>query len=115
MGSGNSGLEMLRELRPDFVKLDRSIVVGAVTDPHARGILMGVTAFAHETGAFVIAEGIEDDDVLEFVNTLPTRAGKPQIDGGQGYGLGRPDGELPTSPDAARGAARGVSPPAPVS
>jgi EAL domain-containing protein (putative c-di-GMP-specific phosphodiesterase class I) len=115
MGSGNSGLEMLRELRPDFVKLDRSIVVGAVTDPHARGILMGVTAFAHETGAFVIAEGIEDDDVLEFVNTLPTRAGKPQIDGGQGYGLGRPDGELPTSHDAARGAARGVSPPAPVS
>jgi diguanylate cyclase (GGDEF)-like protein len=115
MGSGNSGLEMLRELQPDFVKLDRSVVVGAVTDPHARGILMGVTAFAHETGAFVIAEGIEDDEVLDFVNTLPTRAGKPQIDGGQGYGLGRPDAQLPTSSSRARGAERCISPPAPVS
>ncbi|MEA2421651.1 MAG: hypothetical protein QOF55_750 [Thermoleophilaceae bacterium] len=96
MGSGNSGLEMLRELKPEYVKLDRSVVVGSVTDPHARGILMGVTAFAHETGAFVIAEGIEDDEVLAYVNSLPTRSGTPQIDGGQGYGLGRPAAQLPS-------------------
>ncbi len=95
MGTGNSGLEMLRELEPEYVKLDRSVVVGALTDPNARGVLMGVTAFAHETGAFVIAEGIEDDEILDFVNTLPTRTGSPQIDGGQGYGLGRPELQLP--------------------
>ncbi|MEA2660963.1 MAG: hypothetical protein QOH08_535 [Chloroflexota bacterium] len=104
MGSGNSGLEMLRELQPEFVKLDRSVVVGALTDPHARGILMGVTAFAHETGAYVIAEGIEDDDVLDFINTLPTRAGRPQIDGGQGYGLGRPSSDPPALSRDPRGA-----------
>jgi EAL domain-containing protein (putative c-di-GMP-specific phosphodiesterase class I) len=109
MGSGNSGLEMLRELQPEYVKLDCSVVVGALTDPHARGILMGVTAFAHETGAFVIAEGIEDDEVLKFVNTLPTRAGTPQIDGGQGYGLGRPDSHLPATPPAPRPADRSVA------
>jgi diguanylate cyclase (GGDEF)-like protein len=97
MGSGNSGLEMLRELKPDYVKLDRSVVVGALTDPHARGILMAVTAFAHETDAFVIAEGIEDDEVLDFVTTLPARTGNAQICGGQGYGLGRPDSQLPTA------------------
>jgi EAL domain-containing protein (putative c-di-GMP-specific phosphodiesterase class I) len=72
-------------------------VVGALIDQNARGLLMGVTAFAHETGAFVIAEGIEDDDVLEFVITLPPSAGKPRIQGGQGYGLGRPDSRVPTS------------------
>lgn len=98
VGSGNSGLEMLRELQAEYVKLDRSVVVGALTDPHARGVLMAVTAFAHETGAFVIAEGIEDDEVLDFVVTLPTRAATPQIDGGQGYGLGRPDSQLPATP-----------------
>jgi EAL domain-containing protein (putative c-di-GMP-specific phosphodiesterase class I) len=97
MGTGNSGLEMLREMRPEYVKLDRTVVVGALTDPHARGVLMGVTAFAHETGAFVIAEGIEDDEVLDFISTLPSRAAVPQIDGGQGYGLGRPDTRLPTT------------------
>jgi diguanylate cyclase (GGDEF)-like protein len=112
MGSGNSGLEMLRELQPEYVKLDRSVVVGALTDPHARGILMGVTAFAHETGAFVIAEGIEDEEVLNFVNSLPSRAGSPQIDGGQGYGLGRPDSQLPTTPSVPRPAARSVAAPA---
>jgi diguanylate cyclase (GGDEF)-like protein len=97
MGTGNSGLEMLRELRPEYVKLDRSVVVGAVTDQYARGLLMGVTAFAHETGAFVIAEGIEDDDVLDFIDTLPAGAGSLRIQGGQGYGLGRPDSRLPTA------------------
>jgi EAL domain-containing protein (putative c-di-GMP-specific phosphodiesterase class I) len=96
MGTGNSGLETLRELQPEYIKLDRSVVVGARTDPHARGVLMGVTAFAHETGAFVIAEGIEDDDVLEFVTTLPV-GGTPGIQGGQGYGLGRPDSRFPSS------------------
>ena len=97
MGTGNSGLEMLRELQPEYVKLDRSVVVGALTDPNARGVLMGVTAFAHETGAFVIAEGIEDEEILDFINTLPTRTASPQIDGGQGYGLGRPELQLPKS------------------
>jgi diguanylate cyclase (GGDEF)-like protein len=90
VGSGNSGLEMLRETRAAYVKIDRSIVVGALTDAHARGVLMAVTAFAHETGAYAIAEGIEDQEVLEFVTTLGSRAVVPTIQGGQGYGLGRP-------------------------
>ena len=111
VGSGNSGLEMLREMRPDYVKLDRTVVVGALTDPHARGILMAVTAFAHETGAFVIAEGIEDDEVLEFVNELPRRGAAPSIDGGQGYGLGRPDHELPTTDSVPRLAERDIAAP----
>jgi diguanylate cyclase (GGDEF)-like protein len=111
VGSGNAGLEMLRELQPEYVKLDRSVVVGALTDTHARGILMGVTAFAHETGAFVIAEGIEDDEVLDLVITLPNRAAKPQIDGGQGYGLGRPDSQLPTTQPMQRHAERRITTP----
>jgi diguanylate cyclase (GGDEF)-like protein len=96
MGTGNSGLQTLRELQPEYIKLDRSVVVGALADRHARGLLIGVTAFAHEAGAFVIAEGIEDDEVLEFINTLPA-GGKPRIQGGQGYGLGRPDSQFPSS------------------
>jgi diguanylate cyclase (GGDEF)-like protein len=110
MGTGNSGLETLRTLQPEYVKLDRSVVVGARSDPHARGLLMGVTAFAHETGAFVIAEGIEDDDILDFVNTLPV-GGAPRIPGGQGYGLGRPESRFPRSGSRPPRRAPGVSMP----
>src|SRR5207244_1629617 len=57
VGAGNSGLEILREVRAEFIKLDRAVVTGAVSDPGARGVLLAMTTFAHQTGAFVIAEG----------------------------------------------------------
>ncbi len=100
VGTGNSGLEMLRKIDAEFVKLDRSIVVGAATEPGARAVLMAMATFARQTGAFVIAEGIEDEDTLEFlrqVNEDHELASDTIIQGGQGFGLGRPSHEL--SPD----------------
>jgi EAL domain-containing protein (putative c-di-GMP-specific phosphodiesterase class I) len=74
------------------VKLDRSIVTAASTDPAARGVLMAISTFAQQTGAFVIAEGIEDQETLDFLRALDDNAahGDLVIQGGQGYGLGRP-------------------------
>ena len=89
VGAGNSGLEMLHLVSVDFVKVDRAIVARAVSDRSARAALVAVAAFAHETGTFVIAEGIEDAEALEFLRTLEIRA-PAGIRGGQGYGLGRP-------------------------
>jgi EAL domain-containing protein (putative c-di-GMP-specific phosphodiesterase class I) len=57
VGTGNSGLEMLRLLSAEFVKLDRSIVSAAPDEPNARGVLMAMATYARQTGAFVIAEG----------------------------------------------------------
>ncbi len=48
---------MLRSVGAEFVKLDRSIVTGAPTEPAARAVLMAMATFARQTGAFVIAEG----------------------------------------------------------
>jgi EAL domain-containing protein (putative c-di-GMP-specific phosphodiesterase class I)/GGDEF domain-containing protein len=97
VGAGNSGLEMLRRVRPDFVKIDRTVVVEARHDRGARAVLAAITAFAAQTGAYVIAEGIEDDSVLDLVRdadgTMGHRA--PRIDGGQGYRLGRPAPVMP--------------------
>ena len=39
VGVGNSGLEMLRRARPDFVKIDRTVVTESRTDPGARAVL----------------------------------------------------------------------------
>ena len=42
-----------------------------------------------QTDAFVIAEGIEDDETLEFLLGID-ELGAALIQGGQGYGLGHP-------------------------
>jgi len=99
VGTGNSGLEMLRQVNAEFVKLDRSVVVAAMTEPGARAVLLAMATFANETGAFVIAEGIEDIDMLDFLRRLESdlTVARPRIHGGQGYGLGRPSQAIPTT------------------
>ncbi|MDP9401055.1 MAG: bifunctional diguanylate cyclase/phosphodiesterase [Actinomycetota bacterium] len=98
VGSGNSGLELLRLAVFDFVKIDRSVITAAVSDSAARGVLLAIDAFARQTGAFVIAEGIEDEQVLDFVHGLDEhqRLRAPVRRGGQGFALGRP-GPCPTA------------------
>jgi EAL domain-containing protein (putative c-di-GMP-specific phosphodiesterase class I) len=102
VGTGNSGLEMLSKIDAQFVKLDRSIITAAATEPSARAVLMAMATFARQTGAFVIAEGIEDDDILQFLRAINEEhklASDAIIQGGQGFGLGRPSHELtPESP-----------------
>jgi diguanylate cyclase (GGDEF)-like protein len=97
VGTGNSGLEMLSKIDAEFVKLDRSIITAAATEPSARAVLMAMATFARQTGAFVIAEGIEDEDILQFLRTINEEhelASDAIIQGGQGFGLGRPSHEL---------------------
>jgi EAL domain-containing protein (putative c-di-GMP-specific phosphodiesterase class I) len=97
VGTGNSGLEILRSVKAEFVKLDRSIVTTAPTEPGARAVLMAMATFARQTGAFVIAEGVEDDDTLQFLRRINERDSSSHviIQGGQGFGLGRPSPDLP--------------------
>lgn len=92
VGTGNSGLEMLGQVEAEFVKIDRSIITAAVTEPAARAVLMAMATFASQTDSLVIAEGIEDQDTLDFLREIDNQAPRPGriITGGQGYGLGRP-------------------------
>ena len=100
VGTGNSGLSALRQVEVEFVKLDRAIVNAAPTESGSRAVMMAVAAYARQTGALVIAEGIEDGETLEFLQTLDERAthGDSIIQGGQGYGLGRPATEIDPAP-----------------
>jgi len=95
LGTGNSGLQMLRDTHAEYIKLDRSIVTGALTSTNARAILVAITAYAHHTGAFVIAEGVEDSATLDLVVDLGSDASVARISGGQGYGLGHPNRDIP--------------------
>lgn len=96
VGAGNSGLQMLRELEFDFVKIDREVLVRAMSDATARGVLVSITAFAAETGAYVIAEGIEDEAMWKIARDPGVgQRRSPGAQGVQGYFFGRP-GPLPS-------------------
>jgi diguanylate cyclase (GGDEF)-like protein len=92
VGAGNAGLDMLRRVAVDFVKIDRSVVAQALTDEGAAGVLSGIIAFARRTGTFVIAEGIETQAMLDIVQVagLPDTTVDTGIQGVQGYFFGRP-------------------------
>ncbi|HYM58112.1 MAG TPA: EAL domain-containing protein [Solirubrobacteraceae bacterium] len=92
VGAGNAGLEMLRGLPVDFIKIDRGVVSAAIDDRSARAVLLGIMAFAREIDAFVIAEGIETEAMLELArDPEPARpAAARGAQGAQGYLLGRP-------------------------
>jgi EAL domain-containing protein (putative c-di-GMP-specific phosphodiesterase class I) len=97
VGTGNSGLEMLRQVHVEFVKIDRSVVAAAVSEASARGVLLALATFARQTGAVVIAEGIEDEQMLDFVRCIDAHGENfsATIQGAQGYGLGRPELGMP--------------------
>jgi len=95
-GSGNSGLEMLSRLPLEFVKIDREVIVKALEDKNARGVLAGIVAIADSTGAYVIAEGIETREMLDFVCRLPAQVARNRgIHGVQGFLLRRPSEIFP--------------------
>ncbi len=95
-GAGNAGLEMLSHMAVDFVKIDRSVIAKSPSDFTARAVLAGIMAIARETNSYVIAEGIEDQATLQFIQSF----GKPEagsVHGVQGYLLGRPSLTIPTA------------------
>ncbi len=91
-GAGNSGLEMLSRLTVDFVKIDREVVVKAQGDKNARAVLAGIVAIAQATGAYVIAEGVETSEMLDFVCRVGLQKDISQhsIQGVQGFLLTGP-------------------------
>ncbi len=65
MGAGFSSLEYLTRLRPDYVKLDRALVVAAEGDWAAREKMDAIIETAKDLGIQVIAEGIETPGQLQ--------------------------------------------------
>lgn len=82
-GAGYAGLRHVTLMRPDVIKLDRTLVEGLHDDPGKLALLDSFTTFARRTGTQVCAEGIESDQELDALVELG-------VDLGQGYHLARP-------------------------
>ena len=59
LGSGYASLNLMAELRPDFVKLDIGLVSNVDHDPYKASIAHKLIELAHELGVSVVAEGVE--------------------------------------------------------
>jgi diguanylate cyclase (GGDEF)-like protein len=93
VGSGQDGLRLLARVPFEFVKIDRSVIVSATEPGPGRGALMAILAFAAESGAHVVAEGIEDEAMFSLVRdfALQQIKGSPGlIHGVQGFLFGYP-------------------------
>jgi EAL domain-containing protein (putative c-di-GMP-specific phosphodiesterase class I) len=82
-GAGWASLMHILKLAPDFIKLDRQLTAGVDLDPVRRSLAASLALFAAETGAAIIAEGIETPAELATLRDLG-------IAYGQGYHLARP-------------------------
>ncbi len=82
-GTGYSSMRYLRDLMPDVIKIDRSFVAGVGRERSAGALAKGMIGLAHDLGLTVIAEGVEDNLQLSFLQ-------RHDCDLVQGYLASRP-------------------------
>jgi EAL domain-containing protein (putative c-di-GMP-specific phosphodiesterase class I) len=87
-GAGFASFRHIVKLRPDIIKIDRSLIALIDKDVSARAMAAALIRFAAETCASVVAEGVETEAELAVLRALAAEKA-------QGYLLGRP-GPLPT-------------------
>ncbi|MCL1470128.1 EAL domain-containing protein [Argonema antarcticum] len=68
-GTGYSNLNLIHELRPDFIKLDRQLIQNVHQDPYKALITEKLLEIAHKLDIKTIAEGIESLEELEWVRS----------------------------------------------
>ncbi|HET6976124.1 MAG TPA: EAL domain-containing protein [Pyrinomonadaceae bacterium] len=82
-GTGFSSLASLKRLPIDALKIDQSFVREATSDPDDAALVMAIITLAHNLRLKVIAEGVETEDQLRFLQLL-------RCDEIQGYFFSKP-------------------------
>ena len=82
-GAGFASLRHIVHLAPETIKIDLSLTQGVDSSPLKRALAGALVDFASTTGAYIVAEGVEDpEDLVTWANLGATAV--------QGYLTGRP-------------------------
>lgn len=60
-GAGHSNFDRVWRLKPEIVKLDRSLIARAADDASVRRVVVQMVSLLHECGALVLMEGVETE------------------------------------------------------
>ena len=82
-GTGQSSLSYLKHLPIDEIKIDRSFVGGMSTCASDETIVRAIVDLGHNLGLRVVAEGVENDDIVSRLRALG-------CDRAQGFHLSKP-------------------------
>lgn len=66
-GAGYSGLNLLSELQPDYLKIDRALLSHIDTDSRRQAIVRGIVNISGDLGIGVIAEGLERAEEVGYL------------------------------------------------
>lgn len=86
-GAGYASFRHILQLKPDIIKIDRSLIRGLDEDPAQLALTTAMVTFARATGSSIVAEGVETQGELDVLRDL-------NVEYVQGYLLGVP-GDLP--------------------
>lgn len=86
-GAGYSGLNLISDVNPTFIKLDMNLIRNINEDSLKFALVKGMVEFSKVSNVQLIAEGIE---TLEEMDTLV----KVGVQYGQGYLIQKPDTEI---------------------
>ena len=87
VGSGFASLDTIAETKPDFVKIDMSLIRDIHKDNVKQSIVEAIVSFCKKSNMLTIAEGVEVKDELEKLINMG-------IDAAQGYYLAIPEPEI---------------------
>lgn len=82
-GAGYSGLQHMVRLKPDIIKLDQSLTARIDVDIARRSLCGAMVRFGRDTGARLVAEGVEKETELIALSDLG-------VEMAQGFWLARP-------------------------
>lgn len=88
-GAGYSSLQSIAELKPDFIKIDRSLVSDIDKDMVKKSLMETFVTFADKINSKILAEGIETEEEMKVILDMG-------VTFGQGYFLAKPGNPLPT-------------------
>lgn len=84
VGSGYSGLNLISDVAPDYIKLDMLLIRDINIDKIKYALVKGMVEFSKASNIKLIAEGIETYEELETIINLGVQYG-------QGYFIQKPD------------------------